>query len=228
MHKPEIFIGIDLGTSMQRKSTGMAYLIEKNGMPFIEISPEHIFSDDAFIHSFIKQTSVKAGSMIIAIDAPLSKPEHGTMRECETRLRKRGIACYPSGADWVSKWVNKGIELKEWAQKETGAKVIEAYPFASRRALGIGAKVKKKTKEGRHIIQDGLLYLIGGLGEITKDALLSDDELDAILAAYTAYCEGTGIAIKIDGMDGDIYLPVKGKNHRINEYYPLRGKEELK
>lgn len=218
-HKPEIFMGIDLGTSMQRKSTGMAYLIEKNGRAFIESPPEHIFSDDAFIHSFIKQASEKAGSMIIAIDAPLSRPEHGTMRECETRLRKHGIACYPSGADWVSKWVGKGIKLKEWAQKETCAKVIEVYPYASRRALGIGAEVKKKTKEGRLIIQDGLLRLIEGLGEITKDALLSDDELDAILAAYTAYCEGTGIAIKIDGMDGEIYLPVKRKNHRIHEYF---------
>ncbi len=217
-YKPTIFIGIDLGTSMQRKSTGLAYLIEKNGMPFMETLPEHVISDDSLIHSFIKHISEKAGSMIIAIDAPLSKPEHGTMRECETRLRKHGIACYPSGAEWVSKWVNKGIDLKEWAEKETGVKVIEVYPYASRRTLGIGTEVKKKTGIGRRVIQDGLLLLIGGLDEITNDRLLSDDELDAILAAYTAYCEGTGIAIKIDGSDGDIYLPVKRKNLKITSF----------
>jgi len=214
-----VFIGIDLGTSTWRKSTGLAYLVEKNGMPWIEKSPGHVISDDALIHSFVKQVSEEYRSMIIAIDAPLSKPERGTMRECEMRLRKHGIACYPSGADWVSKWVDKGIALKEWAENEFGAKVIEAYPYASRRVLGIGAGVKKKTEKGRRIIQDGLIGLIGGLDDLTKDGLLSDDELDAVLSAYTAYCDGLGIAVKIDGTDGAISLPVKRKNHRINEYF---------
>ena len=218
-----VFIGIDLGTSTWRKSTGLAYLVEKNGMPWIEKSPGHVISDDALIHSFVKQVSEEYRSMIIAIDAPLSKPEHGTMRECEMRLRKHGIACYPSGADWVSKWVDKGIDLKEWAENEFGAKVIEAYPYASRRVLGIGADVKKKAEKGRRIIRDGLVGLIGGLDDITKDGLLSDDELDAVLSAYTAYCEGIGIAVKIDGTDGVIYLPGKRKNHSIYEYFSEQG-----
>lgn len=220
--KSMIFIGIDLGTSLQRKSTGMAYLIEKNERPFIESPPQHIISDDTLIHSFIKQASERHEQMIIGIDAPLSKPGHGTMRECETRLRKHGISCYPSGAQWVSNWVNKGINLKEWAQKDASAKVIEVYPYASRRALGIGVDIKKKTVNGRRIIQGDLICLIGGLDEITEEVLLSDDELDAILAAYTAYCEGKGISIKIEGIDGDIVLPVKGRNHRINEYFPAQ------
>lgn len=143
------------------------------------------------------------------------------MRECETRLRKHGIACYPSGAEWVSKWVGKGIGLKKWAEDELGARVIEVYPYAARRALDIGALVKKKTKEGRRNIQKGLLGLIGGLDDLTKDKLLSDDELDAILSAYTAYCEGKGIASKIDGNDGAIYLPVKMRDHTIDEYTSL-------
>jgi len=57
------------------------------------------------------------------------------------------------------------------------------------------------------------------LDDLTKDGLLSDDELDAILSAYTAYCEGIGIAVKIDGTDGVIYLPGKRKNHSIYEYF---------
>ncbi len=152
-----VFIGIDLGTSILRKSTGMAYLVEKNGKSLIESPPVHIISDNLQIHSYIEQIAGEFISCIVAIDAPLSKPEHGTMRECERRLRKHGIACYPSGAEWVSKWVDKGIGLKDWAEDELGATVIEVYPYAARRALDIGAGVKKKAKEGRRVIQDGLL-----------------------------------------------------------------------
>jgi predicted nuclease with RNAse H fold len=154
MHRETVFIGVDLGTSTQRKSTGIAYLVEKNGIPWIESPPLHIISDDMQIHSYIKQIAGEFSFSIIAIDAPLSRPEHGTIRKCEIRLRKQGIACYPSGAEWVSKWVSKGIELREWAEKELGAKVIEVYPYAARVKLDIGAGVKKKTSRGRMVIQD--------------------------------------------------------------------------
>ncbi|MFA4935576.1 MAG: DUF429 domain-containing protein [Candidatus Methanoperedens sp.] len=218
MHRETAFIGVDLGTSTQRKSTGLAYLVEKNGRPWIESPPMHIISDDLQIHSYIKQIAGEFSFSIIAIDAPLSLPDHGTMRECEIRLRKHGIACYPSGAEWVSKWVDKGIELKTWAEDELGARVIEVYPYAARIALDIGAGVKKKTNKGRRVIQDGLLGFVGGLDKFAKDKLLSDDELDAILSAYVAYCEGKGIAVKIEGEDGVIYLPVKRRDHTIDEY----------
>ncbi len=218
INRETVFIGIDLGTSTVRKSTGIAYLVEKNGKPWMESPPLHIKSDDALIQSSIIKMSENFISRILAIDAPLSLPAHGTMRECEIRLRKHGIACYPSGAEWVRRWVSKGIELRKWAEDELGARVIEVYPYAARRALDIGAHVKKKTKEGRRVIQDGLLRFIGGLDELTIDKLLSDDELDAVLSAYTAYCEGKSIAVKIDGKDGEIYLPVKRRNHTIEEY----------
>ena len=123
-----VFIGVDLGASLKRKSTGIAYLIEKNGKPWIENLPVHIISEDELIHASIAQAAENFESKIIAIDAPLSRPEHGSMRECEKRLHKHGIPCFPSGARWVSNWVEKGIKLREWAEKELGASVIEVYP----------------------------------------------------------------------------------------------------
>jgi predicted nuclease with RNAse H fold len=217
-NRETVFIGVDLGTSMLRKSTGLAYLVEKNGKPLIEVPPEHMVSDDRKIRDYLTGLSGNSGSSIIGIDAPLSRPEHGTMRECERRLRKHGIPCYPSGAQWVSGWVNKGIGLKKWAEKELGARVIEVYPYAARRILHIGIDEKKKSKEGRKVIQDALFGFIAGLDEIAGDRILFDDQLDAILSAYVAYCEGNGTAYKIDGKDGVIYVPMKMRNHTINEY----------
>lgn len=213
-----VFIGVDLGTSMLRKSTGLAYLIEKNGKPQIKAPPEHTVSDDKKIRDYLTNLSGNSGSCIIGIDAPLSRPEHGTMRECERRLRKHGIPCYPSGAQWVSRWVDKGIELKKWAEAELDARVIEVYPYAARRILHIGIDENKKSKAGRKVIQDALSGFIIGLDAVTDGRLLFDDELDAILSAYVAYCEGNGIASKIDGGDGVIYVPMKRRDHTINEY----------
>ncbi|MBW6518058.1 MAG: DUF429 domain-containing protein [ANME-2 cluster archaeon] len=222
-----LFIGVDLGSSIKRKSTGIASIVEIHGEPWILARPEHIKSDDTLIHAII--TGMKAGHApcIVAIDAPLSRPEHGSMRDCERRLRKYGISCYPSGADWVSDWVDKGIELKYWCERTFGARVIEVYPYAARRALNIGARVRKKSKKGRQMIQKGLGDIIRGIDEMAGDTLLSDDELDAILSAYTAYCVSCGSFRKMDGKDGTIYIPLKRGLHIINDYQP-DGKPVLK
>ncbi len=50
MKRETVFIGVDLGFSEKRKSTGLAYLIEIDGKPGIESSPVHILSKDTDIH----------------------------------------------------------------------------------------------------------------------------------------------------------------------------------
>lgn len=215
-----VFIGVDLGTSIKRKSTGIASLVEKKGNPWIHAQPEHVMSDDALIHAVI--TGMKTGheTCIVAIDAPLSRPLKGNMRDCERQLRKYGIPCYPSGAGWVSDWVDKGTELKSWCEKTFGSRVIEVYPYAARKALGIGACVRKKSKKGRRIIQEGLGAMVGGMSEMTGHTVLSDDELDAILSAYTAYCAACGNFRKMDGKDGAIYIPHKRGPPTTSDYQP--------
>lgn len=190
-------------------------MIENNGKPWVESPPLHIKSDDVCIHTLLERISEKFTSSIIGIDAPLSKPENGAWRECENKLHGLGISCFPSGAEWTREWVEKGINLKKWAENQLDATVIEVYPYAARKAFGIGIneKIKKKTKAGRRVIQDGLSELIEGLNEITKDMSkdtpLTDDELDALLSAYIAYCKVNGNFKKLDGKDGTIYLPLK-------------------
>ncbi|MCL7413978.1 MAG: DUF429 domain-containing protein [ANME-2 cluster archaeon] len=222
-----LFIGVDLGTSIKRKSTGIASIVEKNGSPWIYAQPEHVISDDALIHAIIAGMKTGHATCIVAIDAPLSRPDHGSMRDCERRLRTYGIPCYPSGADWVSDWVDKGIDLKSWCEKTFGARVIEVYPYAARKALNIGACVRKRSKKGRQMIQEGLGDIIRGMDEMAGDTLLPDDELDAILSAYTAYCVLCGSFRKMDGKDGTIYVPLKRGLNIINDYQPY-GKPVLK
>ena len=50
-----VYIGVDLGTTLRRKSTGIASLVQKDNKPCIQTLPEHIISDDELIRSCIRK-----------------------------------------------------------------------------------------------------------------------------------------------------------------------------
>lgn len=134
------------------------------------------------------------------IDAPLSFPDKGNLRECEKELIQMGIRLFPSGAEFFRKVAEKGMEIASFLESRN-LKVFEVYPFATRFILDIGKEVKKQKKSGRDkIISDLSRYI-----EIENN--LNHNEIDAIISALTVslYYEGVGRILK--GSDGSILIP---------------------
>ncbi len=138
----------------------------------------------------------------VGIDAPLSLPHTGTLRECERSLLKMGIRLFPSGAEFFKKVAEKGIELST-ALQASGVEVFEVYPYATRCILDIAPKAKKRKKGGRTVITNYLNRYTA----ITDN--LNHNEIDAVIAALTVslYYEGHGRILK--GSDGWLLIPVE-------------------
>jgi predicted nuclease with RNAse H fold len=137
---------------------------------------------------------------VIAIDAPLGLPAGWgcldfpcTCGRCQRgpsarRAAERALARLGIGVMWTTKRTILR-PLVEWAMAQrqalerAGKKVIEVYPYASKVALLGRPPAKKTTAAGRQWLQAGLSRWVHGLA---PDRLLSHDELDAVVAAYTA------------------------------------------
>ncbi|MCS7118633.1 MAG: DUF429 domain-containing protein [Archaeoglobaceae archaeon] len=134
----------------------------------------------------------------VGIDAPLTLPENGMLRECEKDLLKLGIKLFPSGAPFFKEIALIGMKIAE-ELRDLGLKVYEVYPFASRFVMNIAPKAKKRTKRGLEEIKIALSNYI----EIPE---LSHDEIDAVISALTVreYVEGRGSSVV---GEGEIILP---------------------
>ncbi len=133
------------------------------------------------------------------IDAPLSFPSKGSLRECERLLLKMGIRLFPSGAPFFKKIALKGMEIAE-ELKKMGIEVFEVYPYATRVILGIAPREKKQRREGlKKISQD--------LSNYISIPELSHDEVDAVIAALTVKLYYEGKAMLLKGRDGAILVP---------------------
>lgn len=176
-----IYAGVDVG----KRFCKMAIL-----------SKELIYVGDYDIKS-LKNVSA------VGIDAPLSFPSKGTLRECEKKLLSLGIRLFPSGAKFFRETVLIGIKIAE-ELRSLGIKVFEVYPYATRVMMGIAPKAKKRSRAGVGELRSALSQFF----EIPK---LSHDEIDAILSALTVreFLEGRGFVV--DG-EGEIIVPRKRFN----------------
>ncbi len=139
------------------------------------------------------------GVIAAGIDAPLSFPKTGMLRECERRLLKLGIKLFPSGAPFFKPIALKGMEIAE-ELRENGIRVYEVYPYATRVLMGIAPNANKKTKSG-------LLEITTEVRKILKVPDLSHDELDAVISALTVREFLLGRGFVLGGEDGEIVLP---------------------
>ncbi len=160
---------------------------------------------------------------MVAIDSPLFLPRglccldedcphrsckewNGEKRVAERELYRQGIRLYwTTRKTFIKAMIYRSMALRRTLEAQ-GIPVIEVYPHASKvRLFGLPIP-KKTTKAGRQWLHDRLEGLVPGLPEHGR--LLSHDELDAIVAAYTAYLHGQGQAEAVgDREEGVIYVP---------------------
>ena len=157
----------------------------------------------------------------LAIDAPLSLPQGlccleescpcapaspDGLKAAERALLKEGIGLFRTTKRSIIKaMVYRAIGLRR-ALEERGYAVMEVYPYASKVRLFGRPIPKKSTKAGRQWLRQRLEGLVPGLREHSR--LLSHDQLDAVVAAYTAYLHRQGQAEAMgDPQEGVIYVP---------------------
>jgi predicted RNase H-like nuclease len=159
---------------------------------------------------------------------------------CEYQLKRRGIGLYstPTSAAAAPAWMQLGFKLFETLRAEGFAayrpgsaaarQVLEVHPHASYAVLLGHLPLDKKLLEGR-LQRQMLLYRLrmpvrdpmDTLEELTPHRLLdgnvewpglhTHDELDALIAAYTAYQAGTSpeqVTLVGDEAEGQIVVPV--------------------
>lgn len=129
-----VFCGIDLAAK-EKNPTGIAFIDLKGRV----IEETIMFSDRDIIRSVLR---IKP--RVIAIDAPLSFPIDGNMREEERALRKEGYNVFPF-FDSMKLLAKRGIEIDKMLDAFT---VIEVCPSVSAKILGIQ---RENNKLRRHV-----------------------------------------------------------------------------
>jgi predicted nuclease with RNAse H fold len=196
--REKIFVGIDLAASEQRNTGFCVLFVNKKQKPFAETKILH--SDEEIMQEIAKVAKEAKGQLVVAIDAPLSLPrgrslkdferkvkkKGGHFRQCDLELRKLGIRFLPVTLGGMRKLTLRGIGLKKRLKKFKTV-VIEVYPTGAQRLLGID--------------KQGIKQFVDFYGKKTPD------ELDAITAAYVAFCYAKGKFVALGRGEKRIVMP---------------------
>jgi predicted nuclease with RNAse H fold len=163
--RKKITAGIDLAAK-PKNPTGWALLKDN----FVETSIIH--ADDEILKNI---TSMKP--TLTAIDAPLSFPKIGTMREADREMIRKGYRVFPLQLPTMTELTVRATRLNTLIL-EKGYKTIETHPKSARKALKMPTKPDNKVQE--------ILRRTGLRGDLEKHAL-TPHEIDAIVAALVAH-----------------------------------------
>lgn len=195
MHSLKI-LGIDLAGSLKRPS-GVAIFHDNEVKLFTLFSNEDIMK-------LVKEVK----PLVVAIDAPLSFPKNGAMRNLDKLMVKLHFKVLPPGFPGMRQLTERGIFLKKNLLK-LNIRVIEIHPNSSIKALGFAS---------RDDFYKNLLRLFRICGEINKHTI------DALAAAYTGLAYVKGKYFVIHANDGSIILPYSDSiltylSHLVNRYH---------
>lgn len=208
------YLGID-PTSSESKPSGWAALGAS-----AELLGVGGVGGDAEIISLSERWRAK----VVAIDSPLFLPKGlhcldegcpcpscrewtGEKRVAERELFRQGISLYwTTRKAFIKPMIYRAMRLR-CTLEARGIPVIEVYPYASKVRLWGKGMPKKATPAGRQWLRERLEPLVPGLRE--HEGRVGHDQLDAIVAVYTAYLYGRGQAEGVgDPEEGLIYLPL--------------------
>jgi predicted nuclease with RNAse H fold len=175
-------IGIDLA-ALPSNPTGFASLLDR------KIETGLIHSDEEIV-----ELCSRSSPDLVAIDAPLSLPASGNLRQADKLLIERGLRVFPPTFASMKKLTERGIHLTDELRKR-GIRVIEVHPRTSGKILfGTDEKqewLSKIRESGWWVGQE-----------------MSEHEADAVMAALTArlYLMGKTEAVG-DVEEGTIVIP---------------------
>ena len=205
------YLGIDL-TSTPRRPSGYAVLDEGGSLAHVGLAREDVE---------LLALSERWCPKVVAIDAPLSLPRGlccleetcpcrpvapNGLKAAERELFQQGISLYATTKRSIIKpMIYRAMRLR-CTLEARGIPVIEVYPYASKVRLWGKPIPKKTTAAGRRWLRERLEGLVPGLRE--HEGRLGHDQLDAVVAAYTAYLYDRGQAEGVgDPDEGLIYVP---------------------
>ena len=127
-------------------------------------------------------------------------------RVAERHLFQQGIHLYwTTRKAFIKTMIYRAIGLARTLEAR-GVQVIEVYPYAAKVHLWGKGMPKKTTAAGRSWLRERLEGLVPGLRE--HEGRLGHDQLDAVVAAYTAYLHDHGLAEGAgDPEEGLIWVP---------------------
>lgn len=181
-------VGLDLA-SLQTNPSGIAIIENK------KLLTRHLHKTEEIIANI-----TTFNPKIIAIDAPLSLPKKGTMRNADKIMNQRGYKVFPPLIPTMQKLTQRAIKIKEALEKKN-YQVIEVHPTSTCKALNLPPKNWRKIQEA--------LQQMGFSGELTTRKL-SPHEIDAAIAALTAHLHLQGKTELVgDEKEGYIIVPRK-------------------
>jgi len=196
----QTYLGVDLTSSAARPS-GYAVLDEQAGLVAVSL----VAADEEIL-----SVASHRRARVVPLDAPPSwalEPD-SKGRQCELLLAHESIGIFRTTRRTIIRaLVERGIALSG-EMRSQGFDVIEVYPYGSKVRL-FGRPVRKKTTpEGGAWLRQRLEALAPDLAD--RQGPLSHDELDSLVAAYTALLRDRGLTEEVgDPAEGRICLPLR-------------------
>lgn len=161
----KVIIGIDLAGKPENPS-GLAVLVNR------KVKTSLLYANKQIIESIIKNSPA-----LVAVDAPFNLPKREIFRKADKEMIKHGYRVFPPRLPSMEKLTLRAIKLNKLIERK-GFKTIEVHPTSSCKALDMPLKKWRKIQT--------ILIQIGLGGDLNK-RVLTPHEIDAVIAAFTAY-----------------------------------------